>query len=405
MRRKYLTYAALISAMSLSAAACGQSAKSSSSSSTSAATEAEATTEEASETSAEETTTEAPETTVEETTIEETSSEDGSEEETEAQTKADTADAKTFKVGICNYVDDASLNQIVQNIQDQLAVISEDGEAVYEVEVENCMADATVLDQIIANFIADDVDLMVGVATPVAMAMQAATEDNQIPVIFAAVSDPVASGVVDSLEAPGANLTGTSDYLDTTAVMNLIFAADEDADTIALLYDQGQDSSTTAIAQAKEYLDEKGVKYTDYTGTTVDEVMLAVDALIADGVDAVFTPSDNTIMTAELSIYEKLAEAGIPHYAGADSFALNGAFCGYGVDYANLGVETANMIHEILAEGADPAETAVMTFDNGIATINTEVCDLLGYDFDELTKTFEPLCTSVKGIETAEEFE
>ena len=61
--------------------------------------------------------------------------------------------------------------------------------------------------------------------------------------------------------------------------------------------------------------------------TTVDEVMLAADSIIADGADAVFTPSDNTIMTAELSIYEELTEAGIPHYAGADSFALNGAFC------------------------------------------------------------------------------
>ena len=133
--------------------------------------------------------------------------------------------------------------------------------------------------------------------------------------------------------------------------------------------------------------------------------MLAVDSIIADGADAVFTPSDNTIMTAELSIYEELAEAGIPHYAGADSFALNGAFCGYGVDYINLGVETANMINSILVDGEEPAKTPVMTFDNGIATINTEVCDQLGYDFDEISKTFEPLCTAVNGIETAEEFE
>ena len=127
------------------------------------------------------------------------------------------------------------------------------------------------------------------------------------------------------MEEPGANITGTSDYLDTTAVMDLLFAADEEADHIALLYDQGQDSSTTAIEEAKKYLDDKGVDYTEYTGTTVDEVMLAADSIIADGADAVFTPSDNTIMTAELSIYEELTEAGIPHYAGADSFALNGA--------------------------------------------------------------------------------
>ena len=316
------------------------------------------------------------------------------------------ADGETYKVGICNYVDDASLNQIVENIQSQLAAIEEEKGVTFDVTVENCMADAAVMDQIISDFIADGVDLMVGVATPVAMQMQAATEENQIPVIFSAVSDPESAGLVESNEAPGANITGTSDFLDTNAVMDLIFAENPDAKTIGLLYDIGQDSSTTPIAAAKEYLDGKGVAYEEYNGTTVPEVQLAVDSLIADGVDAVFTPSDNTIMTAELSVYEALAEAGIPHYTGADSFALNGAFLGYGVDYANLGVETANMIAQVLVDGADPAELPVMTFDNGIATINTDVCEqITGKTFDELAELFADLCTEVKPIETAEEFE
>ena len=250
-------------------------------------------------------------------------------------------DGQVFKVGICNYVDDASLNQIVENIENRLAELGTENNVTFEISYDNCNADANVLSQIVANFIADDVDLMVGVATPVAMVMQGATEDNQIPVVFAAVSDPLGAGLVDSFEAPGANITGTSDYLDTTAIMNLIFAANPDAEKIGLLYDMGQDASTAAIADAKAYLDEKGVEYVERTGTNVDEVMLAAQALVTDGVDAVFTPSDNTIMQAELAIYETLAEAGIPHYAGADSFALNGAFLGYGVDYANLGVVTA----------------------------------------------------------------
>ncbi len=313
------------------------------------------------------------------------------------------AEGETYKVGICNYVDDASLNQIVENIQNQLTAIGEEKGVTFEISYDNCNGDAAVMDQIIQNFIADGVDLMVGVATPVAMQMQAATED--IPVIFSAVSDPESAGLVESNEHPGANITGTSDFLDTNAVMNLIFAADPEADLIGLLYDVGQDSSTTPIAAAKEYLDAKGVAYKEYNGTTVPEVQLAVDSLIADGVDAVFTPSDNTIMTAELSVYEALAEAGIPHYTGADSFALNGAFLGYGVDYANLGVETANMVAQVLLDGADPAELPVMTFDNGTATINTDVCEqITGKTFDELAELFADLCTAVKPIETAEEF-
>ena len=315
------------------------------------------------------------------------------------------AEGETYKVGICNFVDDASLNQIIANICSQLAAIGEEKGVTFEISEDNCNTDANVMNQIIANFIADKVDLMVGVATPVAMGMQAATEDNGIPVVFAAVSDPVGAGLVNTLEAPGANLTGTSDYLDTNAVMNLIFAADPEADLIGLLYNVGEDSSTAPIAAAKAYLDEKGVKYVERTGTTVDEVMLAAEALVSDGVDAVFTPTDNTIMTAELAIYETFAEAGIPHYTGADSFALNGAFLGYGVDYANLGVETGNMVADILLNGKNPGEVPVMTFDNGTATVNTDICALLGLDYDTIAETFGPYCTKVQPITTAESFD
>lgn len=310
--------------------------------------------------------------------------------------------AVTYKIGLCNYVADASLDQICDNIQSTLAEIGKDSNVTFEVQYDNCNADANVLNQIVANFIADDVDLMIGVATPVAMSMQAA--DSEIPVVFSAVTDPVAAGLVESLEAPGSRITGTSDYLDTDAVMNLIFAANPSADKIGLLYDAGQDASTTPIADAKAYLDAKGIEYVERTGTSVDEVSLAAEALVSDGVDAVFTPQDNTIMQAELSIYETLAKAGIPHYTGADSFALNGAFLGYGVDYANLGVETAYMVKDILLDGKDPATLAVKTFDNGTATVNTETCSALGLDFAKIKEAFGPYCTSVNEITTAESF-
>ena len=188
------------------------------------------------------------------------------------------AEGTSYKVGICNYVDDASLNQIVENIQARLEAIGQEKGVTFEVNYDNGNADNSVIQQIIANFIADQVDLMVGVATPVAMQMQGMTEDNGIPVVFAAVSDPLSAQLVASLEAPGANITGTSDYLDTTAVLNLIFAANPEAKTVGLLYDVGQDASTTPIAEAKAFLDEKGIAYREYTGTNVSEVQLAAQA-------------------------------------------------------------------------------------------------------------------------------
>lgn len=310
----------------------------------------------------------------------------------------------SYTIGICNYVDDASLNQIVENINARLAEIESEQGITINVKYDNCNADANVMNQIIANFAADNVDLMVGVATPVAMAMQSATEDSKTPVVFAAVSDPVGAGLVASLEEPGSNVTGSSDNLDTNSVMNLIFAQNPDAKKIGLLYDVGQDSSTAAIEHAKAYLDDKGVEYVERTATTAEEVALAAQALVSDGVDAVFTPTDNTIMKAELAIYETFADAGIPHYTGADSFALNGAFLGYGVDYANLGRETADMIASILTEGKDPATTPVITFDNGTATVNTEICEKLGLDLDTVSEAFAPYCTRVEEITTAESF-
>ena len=290
--------------------------------------------------------------------------------------------AADYKVGIIQFVDDASLNQIEANIEAELTKKSEEGEDnyIFEGNVYNGQADSTTLNQIATQLISDGVDVIIPIATPAAQIVQTATEDNQIPVVFSAVSDPVGAGLVESMDAPGANITGTSDALNTNAILDLMFVANPDIKSVGLLYSQSEDSSKQPIADAKAYLEEKGIDYVEKTGTNNTEVTQAADALIAAGVDAVFTPTDNTVMTAELAIYEKFIEAGIPHYCGADSFALNGAFCGYGVDYAKLGVETADMVVEVL-QGADPAATPVKTFDNGIATVNTETAEALGIDY------------------------
>jgi len=313
----------------------------------------------------------------------------------------------TVKVGIVQYMDHASLNQIVENIEKRLDERGAELDIHFEYEkyFQNGQGDPSVINQCIADLIADEVDVMIPIATPVAIAAQTATEDLDIPVVFSAVSDPVSVGLVEALDAPGGNITGTSDYLDTNAIMELMFAADPDCDCVGLLYDAGQDSSTAAIAAAKQYLNDKGIKYIEKNGSTTDEILLASEALVSEGVDAVFTPTDNTVMKAELTIYEVFTEAGVPHYGGADSFALNGAFCSYGVDYVNLGVMTADMVVDMIMNGGSPAETPVKTFDSGIATINTEICEALGYDLDEIKAAFEPLCTALVEVVTSENFE
>ncbi|MCR5666839.1 MAG: ABC transporter substrate-binding protein [Eubacterium sp.] len=328
----------------------------------------------------------------------------GSSASTATSDASDTSSAAAsseYTVSIVQYVDDASLNQINESIQEELAAKGEELGVKFNIDYSNGQADSTVMNQIASDCVNDGVDAIIPIATPVAAIMQAATEGTDIPVVFSAVSDPVGSGLVASLDAPGANVTGTSDMLNTEAVMDLMFAANPDIKTVGLLYDKGQDSSTQPIKDAIAYLEEKGISYVEKTGTTNDEISLAADALVAADCDAVFTPTDNTVMTAELAIFEKFADAGIPQYCGADSFALNGAFCGYGVNYEDLGTQTADMVIDILVNGADPATTAVQVQDSGIATVNTETAEKIGLDYS----MFKDMVTEVVETTTSQEFE
>ena len=311
-------------------------------------------------------------------------------------------DGKVYKVGIVQYVDDASLNQIEAAIEKELDAKGKELGVTFDYDdyTYNGQADSTVLGQIASDLVADDVDLIIPIATPAAMIMQNATEDNQIPVVFSAVSDPVSAGLVESLEKPGANITGTSDALNTEAVLNLMLAANKDTKKLGLLYNKSQDSSTKPIEEAKAFCEKNNIEYVEKTGTTTDEIQLAADALVSAGVDAVFTPTDNTVQVAEISIFEKFAEAKIPHYAGADSFALNGAFCGYGVNYEELGTETADMAADILTNGKKPADMAVKTLDNGIATVNTETAEAIGLDYS----MFQNMCEELRETTTQKEF-
>jgi putative ABC transport system substrate-binding protein len=284
----------MAAAMTLSLAACGSSTASSTeaaaSSTTAASGAASAVTEEAA--SAAETTEVA--------------------EDTNAAEDTDAA-GTVYKVGIVKYVDDASLDQIQQAIQDELDAKGAELSVTFDYAdyTKNGQADSSTLNQIAADLIADEVDIIIPIATPAALTMQTATEENQIPVVFSAVSDPVGAGLVESLDAPGSNITGTSDALNSQAVIDLMLAANPDLKKLGLLYDQGQDSSKLAISEAIAYCQELGIETVEKTGTTNGELSMAAEALIAEGVDAVFTPTDNTVMTAELSIYEKFVEAGI----------------------------------------------------------------------------------------------
>ena len=313
---------------------------------------------------------------------------------------------KVYKVGIVKFMDHASLDQIESSLQAELDKLGgELGATFYYADYSaNGQGDGTILQQIGAQMIANDVDVIVPIATPAVQAMMASAEDTDIPIIFSAVSDPIKDGIVAGLNAPGGKATGTSDALNTEMVMELMLAANPDIQKVGLLYSKSESASAKPVEEAKAYLSAKGIAVEEKTGTNTNEISSAVDALVAAKVDAIFTPTDNTVQNAELAIFEKLQDAKIPHYGGADSFALNGAFCGYGVDYVQLGQETARMVADLLANGADPASTPVriMTAEN--AVINTETCAAIGMDLEQIKAAFSKLGINVIETTTQQSF-
>lgn len=140
--------------------------------------------------------------------------------------------------------------------------------------------------------------------------MATCAEDTKTPVVYAAISDPEAAEMTDI-----DYVTGTSDALNTKFILDMMLAQDPEVKKVGLLYSLSEDNSKTPIAEAKAYLEERDRIHRE-TANTNDEVITAASALIAEDVDAIFTPTDNVIMSAELAIYESLAEAGIPHYTG-----------------------------------------------------------------------------------------
>ena len=279
---------------------------------------------------------------------------------------------KTYKVAVIKQLDHASLDEIANAITAELDKLAADNGVSIEYEVTSGQNDPTILKQLSDQAIADNVDAIVPIATSAAQIAALSAEDSKTPVVYAAISDPAAANLtgIDYV-------TGTSDALNTEFIMDMMFAQNPNVAKVGLLYSLSEPNSAQPITDAKAYLDAKGIVYVEQTANTNDEVVAAASALIADGVDAVFTPTDNVIMAAELAIAEDFAKNGIPHYTGADSFVRNGAYATCGVNYTDLGTKTADLAYSAITEGMGSMEDYYL-MDGGIITVNTDTAAMIG---------------------------
>ena len=305
-----------------------------------------------------------------------------------AETAAETTEAKSYSVAIVQQLSHSSLDEIHEAISAELKARAEAAGVELTISDYNGQNDTTMLGQIGAQALDDKVDMIIPIATLAAQTMVTAAEDTGTPIVYAACSDPETAGLT-GLD----NVTGTSDALNTPFILDMMLAVNPDIKTVGLLFSNSEDNSVTPIAEAKKYLDEKGIAYLEKTGNTTDEIVAAAASLVGR-VDAVFTPTDNRVMDAEVAVAEILNEAGIPHYTGADSFVQFGAFTTCGVNYTELGKYTADMAFDILEGGAVP-EFHVM--DGGIITVNTDTAKALNIDYS----VFSTMANTVTEVTTA----
>lgn len=292
-------------------------------------------------------------------------------------------DDETIKIGLVQLVEHTSLDQIRESI---IAQLEEDGYVDGEnivIDYKNAQNEQSNLKTICQGFVADDVDIIVAITTPAAQVAMGETDD--IPIVFSAVTDPVAAEVVSDMEKPGGNVTGTSDAISVEKIMGLAEEITPGFKTIGALYNSSETNSVSAVEDLKEYAEANDLKVEEAAITSANEIQPAAQNL-AKKCDIVFSPTDNTVASAIATANQVFVESKTPFYVGADSMVKDGAFATYGVDYEYLGQETAKMITEII-NGADPAEMPVRTMDEMAIYINSQTAEAMGVDIpDDIMK-------------------
>lgn len=288
-------------------------------------------------------------------------------------------DGETFKIGLVQLMEHTSLDQIRESIIAELEAEGYvDGENI-TIDYQNAQGEQSNLKTICQGFVADKVDVIVAITTPAAQVAMGETKD--IPIIFSAVTDPVAAEVVSDLENPGGNITGTSDAIDVGQIIDLAKELTPGFKTIGALYNSSETNSVATVESLKEYADANGFEVIETAITSANEIQTAAQSL-AKKCDIVFSPTDNTVATSIATANEVFTKAKIPFYVGADSMVKDGAFATSGVDYEYLGQQTANMVVEVL-NGADTATMPVRTMDETGIYINSETAAAIGVEIPE----------------------
>lgn len=298
---------------------------------------------------------------------------DAPEEGGDAESEDSSASAEgKFRIGVIQLMEhpalDASYEGFVEGLKEAGYV---DGENI-TIDYQNAQGEQANCQTIAEKFVNDDVDLVLAIATPAAQAMVSKT--TEIPILVTAVTDPASSGLVESNEVPGGNVSGTSDLTPVKEQIDLLHQILPEAKNVGILYCSSEDNSEFQADMAIEALQALGMSGEKYTISTLDEVQAVVDSMKGK-VDAIYSPTDNMIANGMPTVSMIANEAGIPTIVGESGMVENGGLATYGLSYFNLGKLTAEQAVSILKGEAD---TATMP----IGYLEAEDCE---FDFSQET--------------------
>lgn len=286
------------------------------------------------------------------------------------------SETENVNVGILQYMEHDSLSKAREGFVSELEEAGYiEGENL-TLNYQNAQGDQANLQSMSESLVGDN-DVILSIATPAAQSLATVTQED--PILFTAVTDPVDAGLVAENEVPGGNVTGTSDMVPIEEQVALLLSLASDAETIGIIYNSSEPNSKIQADLAQEAIEAEGLEVKALTVTTTNDVQQVMTTL-AQEVDAVYIPTDNTLASTMPTVGEIALEYKLPVVPGSAEMVEAGGLATYGINYEKLGRQTAQMALQIIEEGADPAEMPVETSDTLELVINEEVAESLGID-------------------------
>lgn len=306
------------------------------------------------------------------------------------QADSQSGEETVVKVGIVQYMDHVALDSARQGFIDALADNGYvDGENI-AIDLQNAQGDQSNLSTISDRFVSDQVNLVLAIATPATQAIAGKTTD--IPILGTAVTDYVAARLVDSNDAPGSNVTGTTDMNPIKEQIDLLVKLVPDAKTVGVLYTSSEDNSILQAGIAKEAIEKLGLNYVEVTVTNSNDVQQATQSIV-DQCDAIYIPTDNVFASAMPVVHGVTSQSKTPVICGESGMVDTGGLATLGINYYDLGYQTGLMGVKILKGEAEPQTMPIESaakFDFAInGTVAEEIGLVIPADLEQYVKKAE----------------